>query len=359
MGLAGTVVFPGPLNSYIPDHESTGGLIVDFCRNPNSFPLNRYIKNFPCPKMAVRYARFGINPGLPELGGRVVDTGLADDEWADGADAPDGAAFEEHFQYVDVVTHRKAVAWRLGYLTAEQASWDLKDQKARLAAMQMMTRITQSVVTMLTTSANYPTGHTSAVSAISGNTGTWDASTSARQDIRRSIHTAVNAIRLDTLGVVRMKDLVLVMSPSCASKVARSQEIVDYLKQQAGSINIIRGEGYEFVDDFELPSRLYGIEVQVEDTVRISSAIGATRSAAYVLGDDKPFIVSRPGALMGTDAKAPNFSTASVFVYDQNEMLNEVYDNTKDKRFEGRVIHNYVPEMTAPAAAYLFTSAVN
>jgi hypothetical protein len=348
---AGTPVYPGDYNSYVPSHESTQGLIVDFSRNPSDFALNQYCKLFPVDFETGLYARFGRDGGLPEEAARVLDTTLADVAWPDGNDAPDGNKFKELFQYVQYRTFRRANPWVIGDLTAAQSSWSLRDQYARAAAHLTMLQRTVQVVALATTSANYPTSHYSAVSSITGNTGKWDVSTTARQDIRRSLHTAVNQIRLDTLGVVGIKDLVLVMSPNCAALVARSQEIVDYLKQQAGSIKIITGkggDGYNFVGDFELPEYLYGLKVVIEDSVKITNA----------KNDDTPFIASRPGALVGTDSRAPNFSTLSLFVWKENEMLVEEMHDDKHKRLEGRCIDNTVADMTAGAAGYLFTAAV-
>lgn len=360
---AGTPVYPGDYNTYVPSMESTQGLIVDFSRNPNDFALNQYCKLFPVDKETGLYARFGRDGGLPEEAARITDTTLANWAWPDGNDAPDGNKFKELFQMVDYRTFRRAIPWVIGDLTAEQSSWSLRDQYARATAQLAMTQRTVQALAIAVATASYPnSSHYSAVGSISGNTGKWDESTTARQDIRRSIHTAVNQIRLDTLGVVKMKDLLLVMSPGCAAKTARSQEIVDYLKQQSGSIKIITGkdgDGYDFVGDFELPAYLYGIKVVIEDCVIATNAKNATRAVSYALADTTPFIASRPGVLIGTDSKAPNFSSLSMFVYDKNEMLVEEMHSDKHKRLEGRVIDNTIGAMTAGAAGYAFSAAVN
>lgn len=357
---AGTPVYPGDYNTYVPSHESTEGLIVDFSRSPDSFSLNKYIKLFPVKKEVGLFARFGRDGGLPEAAARITDTSLANVAWPDGNDAPDGNKFKELFQYVDYRTFRRANPWVIGDMTVAQSSWNIRDQYARMAAQLTMTQRTQQAVTLLTTSGNYPTGHFSAVSSITGNTGKWDVSTSVRQDIRRSIDTAVLQIRLDTLGMVRKKDLVLVMSPECAALVARSQEIVEYLKHMEGSIKLItlkKDADYDWVDDFTLPETLYGVKVVIEDAVKATNAINATRAVSFVLGPTVAYIVSRPGALLGTDSKAPNFSAASMFVWEENEMLVEEMHDDKHKRLEGRVIDNTIASMTAGAAAYLFTAA--
>lgn len=351
---AGTPAYASDINTFVPSHEATGGLIVDFARSPDSFPVNKYIKMFPVEQMVGYYARFGRDGGLPEEAARVLDTSLANFAWADNNDAPDGSSFDELFQYVDFRCIRYAYPWRVPYQQGQQASWDIRAQRARMAAHLAMTARTQLAITLLTTSGNYPTGHSSAVASITGNTGKWDVSTVARQDIRRSVHTAAEQIRLDTLGVVGMDKLVLVMSPGSAHKVARSQEIVDYLKSQEGSKDVI--EGKAFGSMYDMPRYLYGVEVVIEDAVKATNAKAATRSVSNILGDTTAFITARPGSLEGVDAQSPNFSTASLFVWDQEEMLIEQQDNTWQKRTDGRVVDTLVAAMTAPATGYLFTS---
>jgi hypothetical protein len=355
---AGTPAYPSDVNVYIPTHEATNGMIVDFSRNPSEFALNRYIKFFPVSDKRGYYARFGRDGGLPEEKARITDTAFANFVWPDDGDAPDGSSFKELFQYVEFTATRYAYPWRVPYTQGQQASWDIKRQYANDVAQLAMTVRTQAAISLFTNPSNYVTGHTSAVASITGNTGKWDVSTTSRQDIRRSIHAACEKIRLDTLGKVRQRDLLLVLSPGLAAKIARSQEIVDYIKQQEGSPKVIKGEAFGG-DFYDLPERLYGCEVVIEDAVKVTNHKNAVRNAINVLGDDVAFICARPGGLEGTDARAPNFSTASLMVWDQEEMLVEEQDNTWHKRTDGRIVDTFVATMNASATGYLFTEVVD
>jgi hypothetical protein len=351
---AGTPVYAGEYNVYVPNHESTQGMIVDFSRNPKDFSLNKWVKMFPVKQQNGYYARFGRDGGLPEEAARITDTALADAVWHDGNDAPDGNKLKELFQMVEHHCLRYATPWVLGDKTVSQASWSIKDQYARIAAQLSMTRRAQLAISCLTTTGNYPTGHFSAVSSISGVTGKWDVSTSARMDIRKSLDYGCEIIRLDTLGLVKRKDLRLVVSPGEAQAMSRSQEIIDILKQQANSIKIIEGTWEE--KNFQFPAELYGVEVVIEDTVKATNAKGATRAVSNILADTIAALVSRPDGLEGTDSQAPNFSTISMFVYDQEEMVVEEMHDSRHKRVEGRVLDTIDTQITAGASGFLFTS---
>lgn len=361
---AGTPVYMGGAagqNAYVPSHETTQGLIVDYSRNPADFALNQYIKLFPVDKTDGYYARYGRDGGLPEQAGRITDTTLSDSRWADGEARTVRDDGSELFQYVQHACVRYDETDKVGDMLAAQASFDVTDGKQRVMAQRQMTKRTQQAVTLLTTTANHLTGHFSAVSSISGNTGKWDVSTESRMDIMRSIDTAYEKIRQDTLGLVKRSDLVLVMSPNCAARVRRSQEMVTYIKNYDGARAFARGQdGFgpnagDYSNDF--PGYLYGVKVVIEDAVKVTSARGATRVAAGVLGDDVAFLVSRPGRLVGENAMAPNFAAASLFVWKQEEMAAASYHEPWNERTLLGLKDTRQFQLTAPAAAYLFTAA--
>lgn len=220
----------------------------------------------------------------------------------------------------------------------------------------MMTARTQLAATAFQTSGNYAANHTSAVASISGNTGTWTQSTTARGDIKRSIYYAIEQILDDTLAAVGQEDLLLVMSTSDAKALSETQEIVDHIKGSPDALAQIRGELPGKNAFYGLPDRLFGIEVVVDATRKVTSKKGATRAVSSVVQSGKPFICSRPGGLVGV-AGAPSFSTVTVFVYDQHDMQVEQWNDVNNKRQVGRVVDQTAVVMTASASGFLFTSA--
>lgn len=349
-----TAVHPGGSNTYIPSTEATNNLVVDFSRNPKSFAVNKYVQIVPVTKDVGRYIEMTI-----EEAGRVLNTSLADHQWPDGDDAPDFHGNTEKFEFKEYATKRVAYGYRIGSKAAKQAAWDILAQHGRIKAQQAMTGRTQLAVTLATTTGNYPSAsHYSAVASISGNAGKWDESTTARQDIRRSINYGVDIIRQATLGAVNLDEIKLVMSPGCARKTAGSQELVDYLKGSPDALAYVKGKLGPNAQ-YGLPEYLYGVEIVIEDAVKVTSRKGASRTTSYVLGDATPFLCSRPGGLVAAqDAnETPRFSTLSCFMYE--EMTVESKYDTDNRVNKGRIVEDYAMKMTAGLAGFLFTSAVN
>lgn len=348
-------VVGGAYSTYIQDHESSGRLTINFSRDPKKFALNRYVQLQPAKKMAGYYRQVTI-----EEAARLVNADLADHAWADGADAPEGWDGAESDLYLPYRTRRYQYSDRIGDLAKDQASYQIMDEKNARLAQKAMTARTMLAVTSLTTTGNYPTGHYSTVAGISGNTGNWAASTTARQDVKRSLNYAANTIMKDTLAAVEPEDLILVMSPGCAMALSQTQEIVDHIKGSPDALAQVRGELPGKNAIFGLPDKLYGFEIVIEKTVRVSTRKGATTTKGYVLTDSTPFMVSRPGGLVGV-AGAPTFSTCVVFLYENEQGADlrvESFHDAWNQVTKLRVVDNFDVKVVAGVSGYLFTSAV-
>lgn len=361
-----TAVLPGGNNAYVPSHETTGKMVVDFIRNPKDFPVLRYCKYVPVSKKVGYYAKFDVQDRL-----RITDTNIASSMWADGADAPQGNAFGEKFEWLLHECIRYAEVDVIGHELAKQATWDVIDHSARQLSQLAMTKLVQRAMTVLQTSGNWPTANTSAVSSISGVTGKWDVSTTARNDIKRSLDHGTEVAVQATGGALKDQDLILVISKSCARRMSVSQEIRDYLKASPEAFAQIRGKEAEgWVNRAHgLPDILYGHQVVVEDTVKCTSARGATDARSYVMSETSPMLLARPGSLEAVSG-GPDFSTFSIFGYNGSEtgeasddpaqdLMVDTWEDVRNKRTEIRVITNTDEVMTAGAAGFLFTSAVN
>jgi hypothetical protein len=244
-------------------------------------------------------------------------------------------------------------------MTIDQASWDLLSQHLGIKVQQAMTMRTQSAYTAITTTANYAAGHFSAVSSISGNSGNFAQSTSARGDIQRSLFTAFEKIMDDTLaGVNGMEDFVFVMGSGLAAEIAETQEIRDYIKGSPDAYAQVRGE----LSDqnpwklYGLPTHLYGFPICIDATRKTTTRKGQTTSRSAIWSTSNAALLARPGALDGV-AGAPSFSFLSMFIYDKYDMLVETMYDQPNKRTVGRVVDAYQANVTAGQAGYLFTSA--
>lgn len=346
-----TAAFPGGApNTYIPSTEATNNMVVDFSRSPDDFPVNKYTTIVKVDKTVGRYTELSV-----EQRGRVLSTDLNDRRWADGDDASDGRGQTEAFEFKPYNTERFEFPFRIGQKAAGEASWDILASHARIKAQEAMTGRTQKHISLLTTSGSWPSGHTSAVSAISGVTGKWDVSTTARADIKRSLNYAIEQILKATLSAVDIDDLILVMSPELARKISVTQEIIDYLKGSPDALGWIQGKLGKNAH-YGLPSTLYGLPLVIENTVKVTNKKGASKATSYVQSAATPFIAARPGGLVGQgDSTSPRYSTCCTFMLE--EMTVESKHDVDNRVHKGRVVEDYDVVLTAPISGFLFTAA--
>lgn len=342
-----TAAYPGNASTYVP--ELTQKLVVDYSRSIDKFPLNRYCQIVPVEKQV------GYYPNITrEEAGRIMQTDGKNFAWPDGMDRPLHVGESESFEFLPYGTKRYDLGVPLGKLAEGQAAFNIKAHHAGMKAEQAMRLRTQKIVTAATTAGNWDSAHTSAVSSISGVSGKWDVSTTSRKDIKRSLDYAAELVVTNTLNGVDPKDLILVMSMGLARKISVSQEIVDYIKGSPDALDQIRGEGRNAM--FGLPDKLYGIDVVIENTVKVTSKKGATKAASAILPDTTPFLCSRVGGLVSERAsEAPSFSTLVCFM--KEEMTTEEFDDTKHRRIELHVVEDYDVRLVAKISGFLFTAA--
>ncbi|MGD9644316.1 MAG: hypothetical protein AB7U73_01300 [Pirellulales bacterium] len=341
--------YPAVKNVFIPSHEASGSMVVDFSRNVGDFAINQYAQIVPTKnnRIAGAFLKMTI-----EQAGRIVNADLSDFHWPDGAAAPEGNDELESHEFAPFVCKRYTYPFRIGDLTIQNASWDIVAKHARIAAQRAMTARTVKLLSILTNASNWGT-HTSTVNSITG-TGNFSAATSSNLNIKKTVDYVCDLILKDTLSAIALNDLRMVISPGAARKMAETQEIVDLIKQSPQGIQYIRNELEGGTTYFGLPNNIYGLPLIMEKTVRVTTRKGATTSKSYVLGDTNVLITSRPGGLVGTD-EAPSFSTACVFM--QEEMTVEQKNDTDNRRTTGRVVECFDPQLVAPVSGYLLTSA--
>lgn len=345
-------VLPGGNNTFVPSHEASGKLVVDYARNPKKFAVNQYTQVKQIDKSAAYYLKADFDEG-----GRVLDDESLDSLWTDGDNAPGGRDGTSGHEYLPILTARRVFPFTLGDKAVKQATWDIVAQHAARQAQKAMTVRTMLAIRPVLTTGNHISGHVIDVSAVSGNTGTWAASTSNRQDIKRTLNTARDRIIQDSLGAIEVDDLVLVINPTLARQLAECQELVEYIKSSPFALAEIKGElqGSNQNVNFGLPSSLYGVKLIVEKTVRVTSRKRATKATSYVLPTATPFMTVRPGSLEAPFG-GPNFSGVTGFFYE--EMTTETKNDRDNRRTSGRVVEDYQYVLTAPEGAVMFQNAV-
>lgn len=347
----GTPVYPGHgPNTFVKSMKATDNLTVSYSRNVNDFPLTRYIQYKDVTKDSGYYLKI-----TAENAARIVGGKLNEWVWPDGADRPRRENTEK-FAFHDYKTTRYDYDFTLGYKTAQQADWNIRDTEAAFHAQQAMTGRTQAVHDMLKTTGNWETSHVADVTGLLSNSGSWELSTTQRQDIKRSLNYGRDLIRKHTLGVVKQSDLNLVFNPVTAQRLGESQEIVDYLKGSPEAWNQIKGRSGKYAD-YNLPDSLYGYPLVVEDTVVVTSQRNAaTTTYADALPDGNAYLLARPGALTSKAGSGPSFSSCMLFLLE--ELTVETKDDVDNRRTEGHVVDDYDPEMTSSISGFYFQNVI-
>lgn len=345
-----TAVFPGGggPNTYVPSYEASGKLKISFSRNVSSFKYLEYMHIIPVSQRTGYYLTI-----TAENAARIVS--VDEREWPLGEDAPEGKGNTESFKFDLFGTDRRLFPFRIEQEAAALADWDVLAFHGEMAAQQAMTMRTQKAMTMLQTVGSWPAGNTADVATLA--TGNWDDSTVARQAIKKSIDYGIEQILLGTLASVSTKNMILVLSPTAARKIAASQEIADYVKGSQYSLPRLMGKdefGSSSSAQMGLPDYLYGVKVVVEDAVRVTSRKGGTLARTFVMDSDSALLLSRPGGVEGVkdSNKRANFSTVTAFMYE--EMTVESKHDIDNRVHKGRVVEDYDHVMTAPASGFLF-----
>ena len=342
--MAITPQYPSGYNTYVPNTQATNNLIIDFARNVNDFKVNNYCQTIKVSENVGLYTRM-----TNEVCARFINSN--DTVWADASERPLGWQNYESFANETYKTIRRTFPVTLGYLTTEQASWDMFAQYQNILGRQAMTARSAIVVNALTDSSAYDASHVFDVQTDYG--GGWDISITADNYIKKTIYAAVNKIMQDTLGAVQQKDLVLVISPDAAAEIMTSQEITDYIKGSPDAWGMSKGTLETGM--YGLPPTLYGIKVVVEDAVKVTSKKGATRVTDWIFPKDTALICARPGGI--TAPQGPSFSTAALFA--KEEMTAERYDDSKNRRTILSVTEDYCCQVIAPVSGVLLTKLLS
>lgn len=312
------MAYPSAFNTFVP--EASADLRVRFSRNPNSFPLNRYVTIKPVEKMTGYFSVFN-----PDEAGRAEFTNNRDAVWADGAEVPRNF-YSEH-DFVQYTTTRYADSFALGDLSAKQASWDIVSQHAEDAAHRMMVRRSLAVLTALTDTNNF-TGATASATTAGG--GKWDASDATNLYIKKSLQYAVERIERATNGAVSAADLILVISPNTAHQISSNAEIHAYLSGSPFALQNLEGRNMAY----GLTDNIYGLALVVENTSRVTSKRGATRVSSYILDDDA-VLVARPNGLESNST----LTTANLLSFTDMEV--SVSRDEWNERTLGKVVDNW------------------
>lgn len=278
----------GGSNAYIPtyDAEATGNLIVEFSRNPKSFPLLRYSELRPVTLTRGYYLRIE-----PQQAARIVYNDGREFAWPPGADRPTGTDNQERFQFAPYFTQRRAHSVKLDSRAVEMSAWGVAEMELRAKAQQAMTQRTVFAANVLS-NASWGSNTNNATSLAGG---LFSAGTNSTPYLKIGLQAAAIAINKATLGVVEPNDLVVVMSPDSATAIAQSPEITTLLSNSIYAYPLLTGTLPGQVQrNWSLPPMLYDFRVAVEDTVQITTMRGAASTTyQYAIPKGTIYLITR------------------------------------------------------------------
>lgn len=355
--------YPSGTNTWVPSHEATGQTIA-FFRNPKRFKFNDYVSFRPANKMVGLYLE--LNPDDPA---RVV----TDEEyvWPDGAERPSGNNNLNGFEFKEYRTIRRDFAFTLGNLSVEQASWDIIASHTALVMQQAATLLTMRIVEQIEDTTTNFSSYTSTATSLAG--GKWSAATTTNPYVMKTFNGAVNEITKNTNSMVGAGEICCVMSPTVAKALKESAELIDFLKQSPEAYAQVTGSKPGKNTMFGLPDQIYGVDIVVEDAVRVSTRKGITQTRAYIKNGTDVTFLSKKDALPGDqvgDFPTPNFSTFQVFYYGENGETSkpdgsgmglisvETWDDVRNKRKEGHAVMNTAEKVVAARSGYVVTAVL-
>lgn len=343
---------PSPSNVFVPSPDASG-MVISFSRDPKRFALPKYVQYVPTTQIVGLYTRLD-----PKQSVRVPTSQQS--KWGRGMVRP---AHEQNlipFDYQEYRCQRSDYGFTLPYEVMKSPSWPVLATHAAMNLSQAMTDRTQEVATLLQTTANW-SGNTGAAHTLNGGYGQWDQASNDPASayhlaIKRTLDAVVLAIKKATNARVTRDDLVVVMGPLTAQAISQTDEIRDMLKQSQFAKMQVEGDEPGPNAEYNLPPRLYGLELVVEDsTIVADNPSGPSDSQGFIWTGDSVAVVSRAGGL-DAEPGLPSFSTVQIYFAEQ--LTVETFDDSRNRRTEGHVVDDRSAVLTAPAAGYYITDVL-
>lgn len=348
--MATTFAAAGPNTGYLP--QATGQCIA-FVRNPEEFPINKWVTLTPSDKPTGLYSRLDRDNGVRTAN---IDSYV----WSDGADLPSGQYFTSRFTVSEFRTQRHAVPWELGAQTVDNADlWNPKLTHMKEAVSLLMTLRTKRIYDKAESAGNWD-GNTASATSLGG--GKFDVGTSTSPYFAKGILGAAQAINLGTNAKVKINQLRAIINPADAIKIGNSAEIRDYLKGSVHARMMIEDPFASVNSLWGLPHYYQGVELIVDDTPFVtekmndSSTQEATTNRTYAKTAGSIIVVARPGSL-DSELSQKSYSTIQIFYYKKVGLMQVKgrFDEWNEK-WHGAVVDQTAEVIGAPMSGYFISA---
>jgi len=311
------------------------GMVIGFIKDPKTFAYNRYTQFIPVPDDALEFSYWKIDNDEPvrmQSGTATNSVAKLDDfVWGYDSYPPKGQDFNVRMDMLAERVTRYAFPYVIG--DEMKAQWSkvglnpesLYNQvRASHAGLHRAIRIVNSI-----TGATW-TGSTGTIQSLLGlsSPAFFDDSTGEEllpsglpndnfRIILNTFQKVKRRLYLNTNGALSGAEMVAVLSPSVAEAIAKSGEMMNFLKQSSYAKELTSPN----IVNWNLPDSYGGFTLVVEDTPRVflnkleagtEADRSLTSSADYVLNSDDIYFLSRPGGVDGGYGM-PSFSSVQCY----------------------------------------------
>lgn len=356
----------GASNGVLP---AATGTVIGYMRS-GDLPFTRYAQYVPAPVEGnglYRYPKLNSDESARLVNPNTFAWGLDDP-------SPSGKDFALQFQWFSGQTKRYAFPYQIGDRT--QAGWQ-QGSNINLESMYSVVRLAQAKLHRATRVADALVnaswgGNTDTMANISGVSGgfielssgqQYDSSGTANpgyQIVKKTLNRIRKRIHLRTKGAVANGgQLCWVLGPDMATALSEAGEIRSLLEK--GPLANDPWARFNY-DNWGLPGSYGGMQLVVDDTVRVFISLNADGTVAdvtvpsdtdYVFSGDTSYVVSRIGGLDGV-AETESFSTVQIFTYNGEAVVESERDNW-DKLQKGRIVIEDNVEVPAVEAGFKLT----
>lgn len=347
----------GPFNGVLPE---ASGIVIAFMRNPKTMPYLRYSQFVPAPDVNFTWTKID-----PNLSSRLPN--LDTFEWPYGGYRPLDNSFRPRVAMEVARIGRR----NFSYTVANEAQRIFTKAGINYQGLCDSARMNHAhlhravrVITELqggTWSSGLNSGSPQSLLNLPSPI-TFDESSGqqyqangaenpAFQIIKRTLQQVMKLIKLNTSNAVSLESFQWVMPPDDAYAIARSGEMVEYLKGSPFAREIatdnLNGETYG------LPARYAGFEIVVEDTPRVitNERVTDTGDIGDVLVPDEKNYIMPAGTSyftcrMTSNAQnsgldgmygTSNYSTVTIFTWNGEAQV-EVFGEPKHRLLEGNIV---------------------
>lgn len=339
--------YPGG-STHVPLLELSGNLMIEFGRNLDKFPSNRYSRVTPVKNDFGTYLRF--NPQDLARSSNIPNDGL----WAPGTARPVYTDQTLGYEPKTFKTKRYNYGKPLDKRGVDLANWPLMKMETEALAQLAITVRSYNVANTIFTTANYDASHVVTATTANGAGFTQDGTTSDPR-IKKTLDYCARKIQQDTLGRVKWGNLSVLINHNTALRWSATREIREYLMQHADAWKMVTGaKDKSYNAAYGLPDTLYGYNLIIEDTFYNTHNPGAATVTPSIIVPDNQLAVLLADGEQEQLEGGKSYNTCHVFAYE--EFTVETFDDPKSRVVELNVAMDYDVQIVAPATGMIVTN---